>query len=270
MISMKHKTKVMGILNATPDSFSDGGAYNQIDEAVRRAQEMEAEGADMIDIGGESTRPGAEEVSKDVEQARVLPVIEAVSAAVNVPVSIDTYKADTAERAVAAGASMINDVWGARREPAIADVAFRYQVPLIVMHNQSEAVYENNIVASVISGLRESIAICRERGVPSEHIILDPGIGFGKTYEHNLEIMRRLGEITALGYEVLLGTSRKSLIAKTLDLPVDERVEGTAATICLGIERGCGIVRVHDVQEMVRTARMMDAMLGTEEATTIG
>lgn len=254
------KTWVMGILNVTPDSFSDGGLYNTVEAAVQRARQMVDEGADLIDIGGESTRPGHTKISASEEISRVLPIIREVAQAVRVPLSIDTYKAETAEKAVKAGAGIINDVWGAKADPDIARVAAQYNVPIVLMHNREHTRY-SDIMADMIRELKESIEIARRAGVSDEQIILDPGIGFAKTYEQNLEVMRRLDELTALGYPVLLGTSRKSFIARTLDLPVHERVEGTGATVCLGIEKGCCMIRVHDVQPIKRMATMMDAML---------
>lgn len=250
----------MGILNVTPDSFSDGGLYNTVEAAVQRARQMVDEGADLIDIGGESTRPGHTKISASEEISRVLPIIREVAQAVRVPLSIDTYKAETAEKAVKAGAGIINDVWGAKADPDIARVAAQYNVPIVLMHNREHTRY-SDIMADMIRELKESIEIARRAGVSDEQIILDPGIGFAKTYEQNLEVMRRLDELTALGYPVLLGTSRKSFIARTLDLPVHERVEGTGATVCLGIEKGCCMIRVHDVQPIKRMATMMDAML---------
>ncbi|AXF56618.1 dihydropteroate synthase [Salicibibacter kimchii] len=260
-LDFSKKTMVMGVLNVTPDSFSDGGFYRNVDQAVTRAREMTAEGADMIDIGGESTRPGFEPVSVEDELSRVLPVIRAVSNAVDVPISIDTYKAETARQAVGAGADMINDIWGVKYDKQMAVVAAEAQVPIILTHNREKPAYDD-LIPEIIADLKESIDICTSAGVKHSNIIVDPGVGFGKSHEDNLETMRRLNEIVALGYPVLLGTSRKSIIAKTLNLPAHERVEGTGATVSLGIERGCDIVRVHDVKEMARTVQMMDAMLG--------
>jgi dihydropteroate synthase len=260
---LQERTLIMGILNVTPDSFSDGGHFNEIEASVQLSVEMVQEGANIIDIGGESTRPGAEKVELEEELARVIPIIRAVSETVDVPISIDTYKAEVAKQALDAGATYINDVWGAKADPLMAKVAADYQVPIILMHNRQNKDYQD-LLADIIMDLKGSIAICLEQGVEKENIILDPGIGFAKTYQQNLEVMRRLDEIVALGYPVLLGTSRKSFIAKTLNLPVDERIEGTGATVCLGISKGCQIVRVHDIKEMSRMAKMMDAMLGKE------
>lgn len=260
-LNMTEKTWIMGILNATPDSFSDGGKFNREEAAVNHALLMEAEGADIIDIGGESTRPGSTKVSLEEEVTRVVPVIHSISKAVNVPISIDTYKSEVAKQAIEAGAHIINDVWGAKADPKIAEVAAHCDVPIILMHNRENKNYQS-LMRDVIGDLIESISIAKQAGVKDEKIILDPGIGFAKTHEQNLEVMRNLNQIVQLGYPVLLGTSRKSLIGNVLDLPVEERVEGTGATVCLGIERGCHIVRVHDVKEMRRMAMMMDAMLG--------
>lgn len=258
--NFNEKTYVMGILNVTPDSFSDGGHFNEIEAAIHHAKEMIAQGADMIDIGGESTRPGATPVSVEEEIARVIPIIKAVRAAVDVPISIDTYKAPVAKQALEAGADIINDIWGAKKDPEIAAVAAQHEAPIILMHNRKDRLY-HDLMADIVRDLQESIAIAHRAGVSDDKIILDPGIGFVKTYEQNLGVMRELDTITGLGYPVLLGTSRKSLIAKTLDLPPNDRVEGTGATVCLGIERGCQMIRVHDVKQMARMAKMMDAML---------
>ncbi|WP_305764299.1 dihydropteroate synthase [Carboxydothermus pertinax] len=250
----------MGILNVTPDSFSDGGRYYDIEAALNHARQMVAEGADIIDVGGESTRPGAEYVPAEEEIRRVLPVVEALVREIEVPISVDTYKAIVAEKVLEAGAHIINDVWGLQKDPKMAEVAARYEAPVVVMHNKTEAVYED-LIAEVISFLKESIKIGLRAGIPREKIIIDPGIGFGKSLEHNLILMKRLNELKSLGQPILLGTSRKSLIGKTLDLPVNERVEGTAATVTLGIAKGVDIIRVHDVKEMVRVAKMTDAMV---------
>lgn len=259
-ITLGERTLIMGILNVTPDSFSDGGQYNDIEAAVKRARQMVAEGADIIDVGGESTRPGAEYVPAEEELRRVLPVVEALVREINVPISVDTYKAEVAEKALEAGAHIINDVWGLQKDPRMAEVAARYGAPVVVMHNKTEAEYDD-LMAEVIAFLKESIKIGVKAGIPREKIIIDPGIGFGKTLEHNLLLMKRLNELNSLGQPILLGTSRKSMIGKTLDLPVNERVEGTAATVTLGIAKGVDIVRVHDVKEMVRVAKMTDAMV---------
>ncbi|SES40971.1 dihydropteroate synthase [Salipaludibacillus aurantiacus] len=260
-LDFSKKTYVMGILNLTPDSFSDGGKFNQEQEASSRAQNMVLQGAHIIDLGGESTRPGATAVEEEEELRRVLSPLKAVREAVNVPISIDTYKAKVADEAIKSGANIINDVWGCKADPRMAEVAARHRVPIILMHNRKEAVYDN-LMDDIKADLLESIRICREAGVKEDKIILDPGIGFAKSYEENVLVMRNLEKVTSLGYPVLLGTSRKSLISKTLDLPVEERVEGTGATVCLGIDKGCDIVRVHDVLEISRMTKMMDVMIG--------
>lgn len=259
-LPLGRRTLVMGILNVTPDSFSDGGSYTDVERAVAHAQKMVEEGADILDIGGESTRPGAAPVELQEELDRVLPVVRALADSCKVPISIDTYKAEVARQAIEAGAHIINDVWGAKKDPDMARVAAEYEVPIILMHNRPEPVY-SDFFQDVLNDLRESVSIAKNAGVPDHRIILDPGIGFAKSLEQNLEVMRRLDEIVALGYPVLLGTSRKSMIGRVLDLPVEERLEGTAATVALGVAKGCHIVRVHDVREMKRVTRMMDAML---------
>jgi dihydropteroate synthase len=259
-LPLHERTLVMGILNVTPDSFSDGGRFDQVERAVEHAREMVAEGADILDVGGESTRPTATPVSLEEELARVIPVIQRLVETVDVPLSVDTYKAEVARQALEAGAHIINDVWGLKKDPEMAHVAAHYDVPVIIMHNRKEARYDS-FLDDIRADLMESVEIARRAGVKDNRIILDPGIGFAKSYEENLYLMRHLDVVTDLGFPVLLGTSRKSMIGLTLDLPVDERVEGTAATVTCGIMKGCGIVRVHDVKEMVRVVRMTDAMM---------
>lgn len=259
-LDLNEKTHVMGIVNVTPDSFSDGGKYNRPETAARHAAQLVQDGADIIDVGGESTRPGHEPISADEELKRVLPALQQIRQAVDVPISIDTYKAIVASRAIEAGANMINDIWGAKKDPEIADVAAQHDVPIVLMHNRTKPKY-NNLLDDLVSDLYESIDIAKKAGVRDEQIILDPGIGFGKTFEHNLIVMRNLEKITQLGFPVLLGTSRKSMIGIALQLPPHERMEGTGATVCLGIQKGCQIVRVHDVKPIARMVRMMDVML---------
>jgi len=259
------KTYVMGILNVTPDSFSDGGLYNELDKGLAHAAEMVNDGGDIIDIGGESTSPGHTPVPAEEEIRRILPFIEEMSKRISVPISVDTYKAETAERALKAGAHIINDIWGAKKDPEIADVAARYEVPIILMHNRDNMDYES-LMRDVLYDLYESINIAKKRGVRDSQIILDPGIGFAKTYEQNIEVMKNLDKISALGYPVLLGTSRKSMIGHALNLPVSERLEGTGATVCYGIMKGCDIVRVHDVKEISRMVKMMDILTGKASA----
>lgn len=254
------RTLVMGVLNVTPDSFSDGGRYVKVEDAVKRARQMVDEGADIIDIGGESTRPGHTPVGPDEELRRVMPVLERLVKEIEVPISVDTFKAEVARRALEIGANIINDQWALRADKDMAGVVAQYGAPVVIMHNQQGTEYRD-LMGDIIAYFRESIAMAEEAGIPREKIIIDPGIGFGKTLEQNLEVMRRLKELGCLGQPVLLGTSRKSMIGKTLDLPVDQRVEGTAATVAVGITFGVDIVRVHDVKEMVRVARMTDAMV---------
>ncbi|WP_415783127.1 dihydropteroate synthase [Brevibacillus invocatus] len=260
VLPLGERTLIMGILNVTPDSFSDGGRYVDLDQAIRQARLMVEAGADVIDIGGESTRPGSEPVDAAEELDRVLPIIRALSAEVQVPLSIDTYKAEVADRAVQAGAHIINDIWGAKRDPQMAAVAARHQVPIILMHNREDRNYRH-FYADFVKDLRESVQIALNAGVRHDQIILDPGIGFAKSLDQNLETMRRLDDLVGLGYPVLLATSRKSMIGHVLDLPVEDRMEGTAATVALGVAKGCHMVRVHDVKEMKRVTTMMDAML---------
>jgi dihydropteroate synthase len=260
-----HRTLIMGILNVTPDSFSDGGEYVTVTQAVERARRLVIEGADVIDIGGESTRPGAVRVSADEELRRVIPVLEALrEESLGVPVSIDTYKADVAQRALAAGATIINDVWGGKADPAMLHVAANAQVPIILMHNRQAMNYGPDVVLDVIEDLRNCVRRAVDAGIQSSQIWLDPGIGFAKTREHNLQIMQRLGEITRLGYPVLLGTSRKRIIRDTLQAAADDVVEGTIATTVLGIQQGIAMVRVHDVRANVKAAAMADAIVRTQ------
>ncbi|MEW9702483.1 dihydropteroate synthase [Paenibacillus sp. SI8] len=257
------RTIIMGILNVTPDSFSDGGSYVSIDTAVQRARQMVAEGADIIDIGGESTRPGFARVPEEEELRRVIPVIEALRSAVNVPISIDTYKAGVAKRALEAGAHIINDVWGGKADTRMAEVASQYDCPFIITHNRTDTNY-TDFLSDVLADLQESVHQARRAGVRIENIILDPGIGFAKSHEQNLFLMNRLRTLADIGLPVLLGTSRKSMIGTALGgLSSDERLEGTAATVALGIAQGCSIVRVHDIQAMKRVAVMTDAIIRT-------
>ncbi|MGG7097681.1 dihydropteroate synthase [Clostridium sardiniense] len=254
------RTYVMGILNVTPDSFSDGGKFNSVDAAIKKVEELIRDGADIIDVGGESTRPNFEVVSTEEEIERVVPIIRAIKENFDIPISIDTYKSATAEAAIKAGADIINDVWGFKKDTNMASVAAKYNVPCILMHNREEDKYKD-LMKDVIFDLIDSINIALDAGVLRENIILDPGIGFAKTLEENLIVMNNLELIKAIGYPVLLGTSRKRMIGLTLDLPVDERVEGTIATTVLGIVKGCEFIRVHDVLENKRACVMTDAML---------
>lgn len=258
--NLGERTYIMGILNVTPDSFSDGGKYNELEAAVAQAKKLILDGADIIDIGGESTRPGAKVVTVDEEINRVVPVIKAIKKELDIAISIDTYNGRTAEEAIKAGADIINDVWGFKKDEYIAKVAAKYDVPCILMHNREAKPY-NNLMQDVVNDIYESIYIALDAGVKRENIILDPGIGFVKTYEENLIVMNNLEVIKGMGYPVLLGTSRKSMIGLTLNLPVTERVEGTLATTTVGIMKGCEFIRVHDVLENKRVALMTDKIL---------
>jgi len=260
-LDFSKKTYVMGILNVTPDSFSDGGNFFHTDEAVKHAYQMVEDGADLLDIGGESTRPGHKPISAEEELERILPVIQAVSGNIQVPISVDTYKAKTADEAVQAGAHIINDVWGAKRDPEIAAVAAKHRVPIILMHNRENAYYEN-FMRDCLYDLYESINIAKKAGVEDDQIILDPGIGFAKGFMEDLEMMQNLDKLVALGYPVLLAASRKRMIGHVLGLPVDERMEGTGAVCCYGITKGCHMVRVHDVKPVSRMVKIMDALVG--------
>lgn len=266
------RTFVMGIINLTPDSFSDGGRLRTVDDALRAAERLMAEGADILDLGGESTRPGADPVPADEEMARVLPVIEALKARYDVPISIDTYKAVVAEAAVKAGADLVNDVSGLRADPNMAETVAKLDVPVVLMHMLGEPkTMQNNpryksVVPEVIAALSQSVEKAIAAGVRPENIIVDPGIGFGKLLHHNLTLLRRLRALRSLGYPVLIGTSRKSMIGQVLDLPVDERLEGTASTVALSVAGLADIVRVHDVAAMHRVVRMADAVVRGDPA----
>ena len=253
------RTYVMGIVNVDPDSFS-GDGLRDAESAIDQGKRFAAEGADIIDVGGESTRPGFKPVSADEELGRVMPVIERLASELSMPVSIDTYKSEVARKAVAAGARMINDVWELKRDPKLARVAAEAGVPLVISQNQRESHFQD-FFPELIASLKRSIQVALDAGVDWSNIIIDPGVGFGKTAEQNVEIVRRLAELKALGRPILLGTSRKSFIGHALDLPVDQRLEGTAATVAIGIANGADIVRVHDVAQMVRVARMSDAIV---------
>ncbi|SFQ78397.1 dihydropteroate synthase [Psychrobacillus psychrotolerans] len=260
-LDFQKETIVMGILNITPDSFSDGGKFNEIETAVARAKQMVADGAKIIDIGGESTRPGYTRISDDEEIARVVPVIQAIRAEVNTVISIDTYKSAVAKAAVLAGAHVINDIWGAKRDPEIAKIAADHGVPIILMHNRDNEEYAD-FWSEAKQDLEESIQITKAAGVPDEHIWLDPGIGFAKSTTQNIWMIQHLSDLVEMGYPVLLATSRKRLIGNVLNLPVDERMEGTGATVCYGVQVGCHLVRVHDVKEITRMTKMMDVLTG--------
>ena len=254
------RTYVMGIVNVTPDSFSGDGLAHDVAAAVEQGVRMCRDGADIIDVGGESTRPGSRPIPADEEMRRTVPVIERLLREVDIPVSIDTYKAEVARAALEAGAHLVNDVHGFRREPEVAALAAEFGVPAVAMHNQRERGF-HDVIGDVTGGLVESLRIARERGLSGERVIIDPGFNFGWTEEQALEMLRRLGELRALARPILVGTSRKSTIGAVLGLPVEERLEGTAATVAISIANGADIVRVHDVKEMVRVARMADAVV---------
>ena len=254
------RTYVMGIINVTPDSFSGDGLSGDVDAVVDRALLLQEEGADILDMGASSSRPGHQDVPLDEELARLMPALEAVVARVKLPISVDTYKAEAARRAVEAGAVIINDIWGLTVEPGLAQVAADSGAGLVLMHNQKGARYRN-LLPDITSSLQRSVNTAVESGVPPGNIIIDPGIGFGKTPDHNLEVLARLNELRSLGSHILIGWSRKSTLGLLLDLPVDQRIEGTAATVTLAISGGADIVRVHDVKEMVRVCRVTDAVV---------
>ena len=254
------RTYVMGIVNTTPDSFSGDGLSDDRDAAVAQGLRMAAEGADLLDVGGESTRPGHVPITVAEEISRTEEVVRRLARESGVPVSIDTYKLEVAEAAVAAGAAMINDIWGLQRSPGLAGLAARHQCGLVVMHNQDGTEYAGDLMTEIKRFLRTSVDSATAAGVPRERILIDPGIGFGKNANQNWEVMRRLEELRALGPPLLIGTSRKSFVGKLLDLPVSARLEGTAATVTAAILRGAAVVRVHDVPEMMRVVRVADRM----------
>lgn len=257
---VENRCYIMGILNVTPDSFSDGGKFNNLDSALKHAEEMIGDGADIIDIGGESTRPGHQVITDEEEIARVTPVIEAVKKNFDIPVSIDTYKSAVAEAALQAGADLVNDIWGFRHDERVAQVTAQYGAACCLMHNRHEPVYEN-FLQDVAEDMKECLKIAKNAGISDDKIILDPGVGFGKTFEHNLMITNHFDVLLKLGYPVLLGISRKSMIGLALNLPVDERVEGTLATSVIGVMKGCSFVRVHDIKENRRAIQMTEAVL---------
>jgi dihydropteroate synthase len=254
------RTYVMGIVNLSPDSFS-GDGLNTAGAAIAQAERMEYEGADIIDIGGESTRPDSRPIGAEEEIKRIVPAIEQLSRRLNLPISVDTYKYEVAKAAIAAGAGILNDVWGLKKETRLAGLAAEHNLPIIVTSNQRGQTCDGDIIEEILSDLKLARWLCKNAGVNRENIIVDPGIGFGKTVAQNLEIIRRLHELKVLGSPILLGTSRKSFIGRTLNLPENERLEGTAATVALGIAHGADIIRVHDVKEMARVARMTDAIV---------
>ena len=257
----EHKTYIMGILNVTPDSFSDGGKFNQMDAALYHAEEMIRDGADIVDVGGESTRPGHTVISDDEEISRVAPVIEAIKSRFDIPVSIDTYKGKVTEAALKAGADLVNDIWGFKFDHKVAELTAQYGAACCLMHNRSEPTYQDYL-NDVVADLKECVRIAKDVGISDDKIILDPGVGFGKTYQMNLEIINHVDVLHSLGFPILLGTSRKSVIGQTLNLPTDQRVEGTLATTVVGILKGCAFVRVHDIKENKRVIQMTEAIMG--------
>lgn len=257
---LKNHTYVMGILNVTPDSFSDGGRFQRMDDALFHVEEMLSEGMDILDIGGESTRPGYTLLPDEEEIERVVPVIEGVKARFDVPISLDTYKSKVARAGLRAGADLINDIWGLKYDPEMAGVIAGKKVPCVLMHNRKEPDYKD-FLTDIVEDLGSTIELARSAGIADDKIILDPGVGFGKTYEHNLQIIKSLEILHQFGYPVLLGTSRKSVIGLTLDLPAKDRVEGTIVTTVFGVLNRCAFVRVHDIKENVRAIKMAEAIL---------
>lgn len=275
LFDFSKKTYIMGILNVTPDSFFDGGKYINLRKAVDRGLQLVEEGADIIDIGGESTRPGAEPISVDEELKRVIPVIENLSKKINIPISIDTYKAKVAEEAIKAGATIINDISGLRFDPQMPYIAAKYDTPVVIMHikgtpknMQINPLYDA-LIPEIMEYLRNSIVIAKNAGVKENRIIIDPGIGFGKKLEHNLLIIKKLKEFTSLGKPILIGVSRKSFIGKILgDAPVEHRLEGTMAAVAVSVINGANIVRVHDVKEIIKVVKVVDAIKFGQILTT--
>lgn len=264
-LTVGKKTLVMGILNYTPDSFSDGGQWNNVDAAIQHMIDLVNDGADIIDIGAESTRPGGTAISADEEIKRLEPILPRLVECCPVPISVDTYKSATAEYAMQTGAHILNDIWGLQYAPEpgeMAKVAAKYDVPVVVMHNQEGTEYDD-IMAEIMEFFGHSVEIAKKAGLKQENIITDPGIGFGKTVKQNLYVMKHLRELTALSFPMLLGPSRKRFIGEVLDLPAGERMEGTGATCVAGVLAGCSILRVHDVKPIVRMCKMADAMLPT-------
>lgn len=256
----EHQTYIMGILNVTPDSFSDGGKYSRIDGALAHAEKMILDGADIIDVGGESTRPGYSQITDEEETERVVPVIEALKARFDTPVSVDTYKSAVAREALKAGADLVNDIWGLKYDPHMAGLIAGSGAACCLMHNRNNADYVQ-FLPEFLDDLRECVRLADEAGIAREKIILDPGVGFGKTYEMNLEVIRCLEVMHELGLPILLGTSRKSVIGLTLDLPPTEREEGTLVTTVFGVQKGCAFVRVHDVEKNKRAVKMTRALM---------
>ncbi|MFQ6003070.1 MAG: dihydropteroate synthase [Candidatus Zixiibacteriota bacterium] len=269
ILDLSSRAHLMGILNVTPDSFSDGGKFLRTEDAVRRGIKMAEEGADIIDVGGESTRPGSDPVTIEEELSRVIPVIEALSQKIDIPISIDTYKSEVAKKALDAGAEMINDISALRFDPQMKKIADEYQVPIVLMHikgtpkNMQENPYYDDVITEITEYLKQSIEIAQKAGIGREKIIIDPGIGFGKRLEDNLNILKNLKKFSILDCPILVGPSKKSFIGKILDLPVEERLEGSLAALAVSIMNGANIIRVHDVKESKRVATLVDAILGS-------
>ena len=261
LFDTENRCYIMGILNVTPDSFSDGGKWDTLDAALFHAEEMVADGADIVDVGGESTRPGHTTISESEEIGRAAPVIEALRSRFDVPVSIDTYKGAVADAGLRAGAVLVNDIWGLKRDPQMAAIIARSGAACCLMHNRRDVDY-SDFMSDLLSDLRESAEMAESAGISADKIILDPGVGFAKTYEKDLEAINRLDVIRLLGYPVMLGASRKRVVGNALGLPATERVEGTLATTVIAVMRGCSFVRVHDVKETKRAIKMTEAVLG--------
>lgn len=255
-----NETYLMGIMNVTPDSFSDGGKYDNVDRALFRAEEMIKEGVDIIDIGGESTKPGFEKISDEEEISRILPVLSSIKKRFDIPVSVDTYKTKVAEAAINNGADLINDIWGLKHDSQMASLISESRIPCCLMHNRQNKTYKN-FMGDLIEDLQESISLAKNAGIKDDSIIIDPGIGFAKSYEQNIEAISRISELSVLGCPVLLGASRKSVIGNTLNLPVDERLEGTIATTVFAVQNNCSFVRVHDIKENKRAIKMTQAIM---------
>ena len=256
----KNHTYIMGILNVTPDSFSDGGNYTVVDKALFRVEEMIKEGVDILDIGGESTRPGYQQISVAEEIHRVVPVIERIKKNFDIPISLDTYKSEVAFNGIKAGADMINDIWGLKAYDKMARIIADNQVACCLMHNRNEAIYRS-FLDDVLMDLKESVSMALDAGIAKDKIMIDPGVGFGKSYEHNLEIMKKIDALKVLGYPILLGVSRKSVIGLTLDLPVSERLNGTLALSAYGLMQGCSFLRVHDIKQNKEVVCMLEAIM---------
>lgn len=261
---IKNDCYIMGILNVTPDSFSDGGKWNSLDKALEHTEQMIKEGAFIIDVGGESTRPGYTQITDEEEMERTVPVIEAIRARFDVPISIDTYKSRVAKAAIKAGADLVNDIWGLKYDAEMAKVIAESGVACCLMHNRDNMDY-NDFMEDMLSDLRESVAIAKTAGILDDKIILDPGVGFAKSYENNLTAIKEVGRLKELGYPVLLGTSRKSVVGLTLDTPKEERVEGTLVTTVFGVQQQCAFVRVHDIKENMRAIRMTQAIMNEKK-----